>query len=132
MPVIDAHVQVVLNHATSAQTLTLTATPLEFLNSFYYETDFELPEAGVWDIEIQVEGERGTGAAGFSIEALPPRPVNWTLVGGGAFTLVVAIVLWAIWSRQAVTPSPPAARRAVRKPATRRASPEAVSPETER
>jgi hypothetical protein len=83
---------------------------LVYLNSFYYEIDFELPEPGMWQVEIQVVDANAGGSAVFPVEALPPREINWLFMGGGIAAIVGAAVLWAIWSRPSPSPAPRKAR----------------------
>lgn len=111
VPVTEADVQIRLHNAISDERLNLNATPLEFLNSFYYESSFELPSAGNWQVEILVRGAEGEGRAAFHIEAEAARQLNWLLIGGGAGILVVAGALGVLWSRNDTTPSPRASER---------------------
>jgi hypothetical protein len=104
VPVTDASVRLRLTGPDNGQPIEMVAQPLEILNSFYYEADFELPAPGLWQVDIQVATPDGEGSAGFTVEALPPRTVNWLLVGGGALVFVAATALWAMWSNPGNAP----------------------------
>jgi hypothetical protein len=114
IPVADADVRLRLLGPGNGTQLEMTAEPLEMLNSFYYEADFGLPESGLWQIDIQVATADGQGSAGFSVEALPAREVNWLLVGGGALVFVLATALWTAWSNQGHSAQPRAAQPGAR------------------
>lgn len=109
IPVTDAEVHLQVTHVESGTTIEMPADPLVFLNSFYYEADFELPESGVWQVEIHVSTAEGAGSTGFEIEALPPREIDWLFLGGGLGALVATAALWAYWSSsgQPAAPQPP-------------------------
>jgi hypothetical protein len=101
VPVTDVQVFVRLVGPEGTAPIEKQAVPLALLNSFYYEAEFELPVSGLWQIEIDVTAQEGHGTTGFALEALPPRTVNWTLVGGGITVLFVVVALMAAWSRNA-------------------------------
>jgi hypothetical protein len=85
--------------ARAAAPIVVKAVRQELLSDFYFEADPTLPLDGDWLIHIAVKGAEGSGETEFSIEALPARSTNWTLVAGAGGVFVVLIVLIAIWSR---------------------------------
>jgi hypothetical protein len=119
-PVADADVTVVLTPvAAPGQPITVRATPQEQLGTLYYEVDAALPTAGSWQVDIAVSGPNGGGDAGFTIEVLPAQRLNWWLVGGAGVTLLIAVALMGVWSRQrpaAAAPTRRAEHRAARAP----------------
>lgn len=66
-------------------------------NNTSYELDTTLPAAGLWQIDISVDGPDGQGEASFQIEALPARELNWTLILGGVALMLLAVgaIGWA-------------------------------------
>jgi hypothetical protein len=59
-------------------------------NKLYRAAVFELPEPGWWDMEVTVEGGRGSAHVRFAVEAADPPPRWW------------ALVLWVGWPALAV------------------------------
>jgi hypothetical protein len=97
------------------------AVQQSMLNNYYYEAIAELPSAGTWRVDIEVQGPEGSGVTGFSVETLPPRSVNWLLVTAASAILLLLVALMGIWSRRQGAARPPARRRTVRpkrRPAT--------------
>jgi hypothetical protein len=113
---------------SSASPIVVKAVRQEFLNAFYYEADPTLTRVGDWQIEVAVDGPKGSGSTQFAMETLPERTLDWTLIASSGGVLVVIIVLIALWSRsqqpaQHVHPPHRGARRAQRqsgKPAVRK------------
>lgn len=68
------------------------ATTAAATNKLYRAAVFELPEAGWWDLEVTVEGGRGSARARFAVEAADPPPQLWALapwVGWPALAVAV-------------------------------------------
>jgi hypothetical protein len=98
--VLDAAVRVQVQPLDGAgETLTAQASRQDSANKFLYEADMELPDAGQWRVEVQVEGPAGVGVAGFDLQVLP-APANplaalgWPLWAG--LGLVVALGVWLV------------------------------------
>jgi hypothetical protein len=101
---------------TSVAPIVVEAVRQEFLSNFYYESDPTLIRVGEWQVNVDLSGPEGTGNIQFAMETLPPQTVNWTMVGGAAGALIVALALLAVWSRSqqpnaAQRPTPRGARR---------------------
>lgn len=103
VPVTDADVRVTYTPlgetANEASPIVVEATPQTLLGNFYFEADTVLPNDGLWQIEIAVDGPQGNGSAQFQTVALPPRSTNWMLVVGAGGVLLVLIALIGVWSR---------------------------------
>lgn len=60
----------------------------------YYESDFTLPSAGPWQVDVMVKGAAGTGSTHFILDVLSRPIVNWELVFWGiilAFAVILAV-----------------------------------------
>jgi hypothetical protein len=68
-------------------------------NNTSYEVDSALPAAGLWQVEISVDGSDGQGQASFQIDVLPARRFNWPLLAGGGALLVLAVAVVG-WTRR--------------------------------
>jgi hypothetical protein len=55
------------------------ATAEAATNKLYRAAVFELSEPGWWDMDVTVEGGRGSARVGFAVEAADPPPQWWTL-----------------------------------------------------
>jgi hypothetical protein len=76
--VLDAAVRIQLQRLDGAgETRTTQASRQDSANKFLYEADMELPAAGQWRVEVQVEGPAGAGGAGFDLQVLPAAQVPW-------------------------------------------------------
>jgi len=120
VPVNDADVRVTFAPSDGSRTpWVVTAVNQTLLNSVYYEADTALPAPGVWRVTVAADGPEGAGSVEFTLEALPPRTVNWLWVGGAGVVVVIMAGLGAVWSRgqkSADTRAPhPGARRLSRK-----------------
>lgn len=118
-PVTDVAIQVTFTPEDgSSPPIVMQATRQAVLGDYYFEADTILPAEGLWRMEIAVEGEAGGGTTGFSLQALPPRTINWSLVGAAGAVLLVIIALIGLWSRkQPAPPSQRPIRRAAGRPA---------------
>src|SRR5262249_35760515 len=56
-----------------------TATADAATNKLYRAAVFDLPEPGWWDMEVTVEGERGSAQVRLAVEAADPPPQWWLL-----------------------------------------------------
>ncbi len=68
-------------------------------NNTSYEVDTSMPSAGLWQVEISVDGLDGQGQAAFQIDVLPARKLNWPLIAGGGALLVLAVAMVG-WTRR--------------------------------
>ena len=98
--VLDATVRVQAHRLDGAgETLTAQASRRDSANKLLYEADMELPDAGQWRVQVQVEGPAGAGVAGFDLQVLP-APANplaalgWPLWAG--LGLAVALGVWLV------------------------------------
>lgn len=109
-PVTDADITVTFapapSQATPGETIRVQAVRQTLLNDYYFEADTSLPSPGLWQVNIEVDGAAGSGSAGFEIEALEARTVNWTLVAAAGAVLLVLVILMGLWSRRQSTPDP--------------------------
>jgi hypothetical protein len=79
-PVVDANVRVLLKPLNEQnEPFARAATNQTTLLQRYYETDFSIPAAGIWQAVIEVSGPAGAGSASFDVEVLPPRRLNWQI-----------------------------------------------------
>src|SRR5215212_4411348 len=94
-PVLDANIQVTLSPLNQPGTpITKTAVNQETLGGFYYETDFNVPTPGRWQVAAAVTGKAGAGSATFELAVLPARRVNWPIALGGLVVLLVVSGLY--------------------------------------
>jgi hypothetical protein len=106
-PVTDAHVTIRLTPGTGGgEPIELVAVNQELLGGAYYEVDTELPVAGTWQVEVDVQGALGTGIVSFATEALPPQRVNWLWLGLGAAALLALAGLFGLRKGNEATPQP--------------------------
>lgn len=114
-PVTDADITVTFTpaQATPGEPIRVQAVRQTLLNDYYFEADTNLPNPGLWQINIEVDGEVGSGSVGFEVEALEPRTINWTLVAAAGAVLLVLVILMGVWSRRQSAPDP--RRRPVRR-----------------
>ncbi len=67
---------------------------------YFYDTDFQIPYAGTWTIELQVQEAGWESRASFPLE-IQPAPINKTYIRLTAFaTLVVLFTGWWFWGRK--------------------------------
>jgi hypothetical protein len=99
--VLDAAVRVQVQPLDGAgQTLTAQASRQDSANKFLYEADMELPAAGRWRVEVQVEGPAGAGVAGFDLQVMPAAqsPLAATTGRLAATTGRLAALGWPLWA----------------------------------
>ena len=65
----QAQVMVRLTARASGQALEFPATAEAATNKLFRAAVFDLPEAGVWDVEVSVEGSQGPASVHFQLEA---------------------------------------------------------------
>jgi hypothetical protein len=95
VPILDAQVEVALEpQGSQAEGFSGRASREASSNKLYYELDFDLPAEGDWQANVTVSGPAGAGQARFEFRALPPSPLNWTVIGAAA-VLLVAIWWWS-------------------------------------
>lgn len=82
------------------QTVSVPATAEAATNKLYRAAVFDLPEPGWWEIEVEIEGGRGTAQVSFALEAAEPLPqwqtlapwVGWPAVVVALFSLHQVLV----------------------------------------
>ncbi|MFQ5576214.1 MAG: FixH family protein [Anaerolineae bacterium] len=93
-PILDAGVTVTLTPLSgSGAAISSPATHREAVNKIFYETDFELPAAGRWQVVVAVDGPRGRGQTDFEVDALPAAANRWRWWAGG---LLAALLTGAV------------------------------------
>ena len=104
-PVLGANMQVRLEPATATtgSPVTAMATNENSTNKLFYEADVTIPAEGTWQVQIQVDGPAGVGAASFPLEVGPPQTTNWLLLGGGGVLLVAALFAFLSLRRKTQT-----------------------------
>ncbi len=89
-PVLDATVNLLLIPPEGTMdAISAEATTEQSTNKLFYEADMQLPIDGEWLVQIDVQGEEGSGQAAFDL-AVQPAQNNSLLVPGGAALLVIA------------------------------------------
>jgi hypothetical protein len=71
------------------------ATEEAATNKFYRAAVFELPEPGWWDMEVTVEGGRGSAQVRFALEAAD-RPPRWWVLAPWVGWPALAVVLFSV------------------------------------
>jgi hypothetical protein len=99
-PVTPARVILCLTARASGQVLEHAATSEAATNKLLQAAVFELPEAGWWDVEVDIDGPHGPAQSQFAVEAdrAPPRWLDlWPWFAWPAF----AVALFALHQRLA-------------------------------
>jgi hypothetical protein len=82
-------------NAPATHTVTHVATAEAATNKLYRAAVFELPESGWWDMEVIVEGQRGSAHVRFAVEAADSPPRWWALVPWVGWP-AVAVALFSV------------------------------------
>lgn len=89
-PILDATVELLLIPPDQTMdAVSATATTEQSANKLFYESDMQLPVAGDWLVQIDVQGGEGRGQAQFELDVQPAQRSNWLLPGGAALAVVV-------------------------------------------
>jgi hypothetical protein len=116
LPVTDAEIEVTFTPIhDSTSPIVVQGTHQSLLDNIYYEADTILPSEGIWRVTIDVIGPEGSGAVDFSLEALPPRTINWTLVGAAGGVLVILFIVMGLWARAQQSTTPQTRRTGARR-----------------
>lgn len=95
-PILDAQVTVQIELPGEGTTpLTADATGTAAANKLLYVAILEPPVEGQWLVTVSVAGPAGSGWTDFEVPVLPPRPVNWGLIGGAGLGLLT--IGWTVW-----------------------------------
>jgi hypothetical protein len=89
-PILNADITVTLTHLESGATLTKKATHQDAVNKIYYETDFEVPTSGLWEVHFSVAGPDGVAETSY-MEEVEEATFNWLPIAGGALALLLAV-----------------------------------------
>lgn len=83
--------------------LTAQATHDKATIKTYYETDLQVPAAGLWQVTITYDTPQGSGSAGFDLAVEERTFTNWLLIGGAGIALIV--LGWFFWPKKPKTAS---------------------------
>jgi hypothetical protein len=75
------------------------ATHENAINRLFYEADLDVPETGIWRVNLLIDGPAGAGETGFEVQVLPPSRLNWPILVAAAAVVLVAAVLVQISGR---------------------------------
>ena len=94
-PVLDAEIQVTMRDQSSEETAVIApATTEQSINKLFYETDLEVPAAGVYETEFLIRGAEGEGTVSLLVEVQTSSSVNWLVIGLAGLGLVVVLGWW--------------------------------------
>ena len=94
-PVLDADIQVTMRDQSSGKTAVIApATTEQSVNKLFYETDLEVPAAGVYETEFRIRGAEGEGTVSLLVEVQTSSSVNWLVIGFAGLGLVVVLGWW--------------------------------------
>ncbi|MFK7801337.1 MAG: hypothetical protein AB8G95_06885 [Anaerolineae bacterium] len=95
-PVLDANIELTLIRDNGGESLTVSPDHERATNKLFYETYFELEEAGSYTGIVSVEHNGKMGEAGFSFEVAQGLiEINWFRYSG--FAVLLVAVGWFIW-----------------------------------
>lgn len=110
-PISDAAVTVVLTaESQSTPPVQLMAAPNPTAAGFY-EADGQLPVAGVWRVEVLVDGAAGAGSGAFTTSVEPGNSFQW-MIGVGVGVGVLALLGIVALRRRPLRTGAPQAQRA--------------------
>lgn len=90
-PVLDATVDLLLIPPEGTMdAVSAEATTEQSANKLFYEADMQLPAAGEWRAQIDVQGEEGSGQAAFDLAVQPAQNSSLLLPGGAALLVIAA------------------------------------------
>ena len=94
-PVLGADIQVTMRDQSSREVaVTAPATTDQSVNKLFYETDMEVPAAGVYETEFLIRGAEGEGTVSLMVEVQTSSSVNWLVIGLAGLGLVVVVGWW--------------------------------------
>jgi hypothetical protein len=94
-PLTDVAVGVTLTPAGEDSPLSARASRRAATNKLFQAAEFDLPAAGAWRLEVEVEGSRGTARVACDVEAAGPLP-RWRELWPWIAWPVVPVVLFAV------------------------------------
>lgn len=110
-PVLDAAITVVAMTEKGNIAATATATTAQSTNKLFYETDFMVPETGLYTFQVTVQNASGSGEAIFSTPVEPAPPLWGLLIGLLAGASLTAVGLFRLWQKQSANNTPSRPRR---------------------
>ncbi len=101
-PVLDADIMVTMRDKEDGTTVaTAPAETEQSINKLFYETDIEVPAAGEYETEFQIQGAEGGDTFSIVVEVQDASAINWLVVGLAGLGLVVLGGWWR--SRKSAT-----------------------------
>ncbi len=101
--VLDAAVDLRLQHADGAAPIAVAATRAQATNKLLYAALFDLPAPGTWRVAVAVRAPAGSGSVSFTAAVAPPPP-RWQtfwpwLVLAPIGTALLALHQWLVLRR---------------------------------
>lgn len=93
-PVLGADVRISLSAAEGAG-MPVSATAAGGANKLLYEADVNLPEVGLWTVQVDVDGRAGQSRVSFDLEVAEAGGASWLLWGGGGVLLIAVLFVLA-------------------------------------
>jgi hypothetical protein len=96
--ILDSNVEITFAPQSEAEAPITTPATHELADvKFFYETEVELSETGIWDITIAVKDDVWgcDGSVGFAVPVVSGG-VNW-LLWGGVVVMVIALAAVGVW-----------------------------------
>lgn len=95
VPVLGATVDLLLIPSSAgADAISARATNEQSTNKLYYEADVHIPAAGIWLVQLEVQGVEGEGQAQFELAVGPAQNSSMLLPGGVALLVIAAFFFY--------------------------------------
>lgn len=93
-PVLAAAVTLEMVDSSGDAIITRPATTAQSTNKLFYETDFPAPDAGNYEITVQLNRGEVTGQVTFPTQVQPTNNTNWLLIGLVGIGIILAAFLF--------------------------------------